>query len=377
MSTRVMIISGEASGDLHGAGVVRELKRREPDIEIYGVGGDRMHAAGMELIIHSSELSFMGFLEVVKNLRPIRQAERKLDSILRDRKPDVVVLIDYPGFNLRFARKAKGYGIRTLYYISPQVWAWKPGRVHKIRACIDQMKVVFPFEVEIYRNVGLDVEFVGHPLVESLHTHCSREEFLATHGLPAGPRILAILPGSRKQEIEVILPTMCEAARVCLAQYRTQAIVGVAPGLDEGFVRQFIPAGADIRVVANATHDLMQHADAALVTSGTATLEAGWFGTPMVVVYKTSPITYAIGRMLVNVPYIGLVNIVAGRKIVQEYVQQAMTVPNLAVELGRIFGDEAYRHQMKRDLSEIREKLGAPGASARVAESILQLWRAA
>ncbi len=371
---RVLMIAGEASGDMHGAGVVRELKRRDPSLDIFGVGGDCMRGEGMDLRVHIARLSFMGFVEVLKNLSTVRAVERDLEVLLESRRPDVVVLIDYPGFNLRFARTAKKHGIPVLYYISPQVWAWNKGRVKKMRRLVDRMKVVFPFEVEIYRKEGIDVEFVGHPLVERLGSSITREVFCATVGLDPSKRILGLFPGSRLQEIENILPVMANAAAILGKSHSLQVVVGVASNLGRSTVERFLPPGVTgVQFAEHATYDLMRHADAAIVTSGTATLEAGWFGTPMTVVYRTSPITFFIGRMLVDVPYIGLVNIVAGQKVVQEFVQHDMTVENLVGELGRLLDQPDYVARMKTDLAVIKNRLGDRGASARVADGILAL----
>ena len=377
MLSRVMMIAGEASGDLHGAGVVRELKTLRPSVEIYGIGGDRMRNEGMELVEHVSAVSFMGFLEVVRHLPVITSIEKKLERMLVDRRPNVVVLIDYPGFNLRFARKAKRQGIRILYYISPQVWAWNKRRVKKMKGLVDQMKVVFPFEEESYKRDGIDVEFVGHPLVETVESSSTRGEFFAMTKLEGGRKLLALFPGSRKQEVEKILPTMISAALRLQQSNGVQVAIGAAPALNAGFLRRFIPAGAAITLVENGTHDLMHHADAAIVTSGTATLEAGWFCTPMVVVYKTSPLTYLIGRMLVDVPHIGLVNIVAGKGVVPEFIQHEMSVENLVRAVGKIIENDEYASAMRSELSVIKTKLGGPGASMRVAESIIALGEAA
>lgn len=373
MPPRVLMVAGEASGDLHGAGVVRALKRCAPAAEIAGVGGDMMAAEGMRLLHHINSLAFMGFLEVVRNLPAIRALERLLVRELESRRPDAVVLIDYPGFNLRFARKAKERGIPVLYYISPQVWAWNKGRVRRMAGLVDRMKVVFPFEVGIYRKEGIDVEWVGHPLAEHLGEIPSRADFVRRHGLDPARKIVGLFPGSRVQEIERILPVMVRASEAVRRTRNVQIALGVAPNLGAALIRRQLPAGADIRLLEGATHGLMAHADAAIVTSGTATLETGWFGTPMVVVYRTSPVTYLIGRMLVDVPAIGLVNIVAGKKIVPEYVQHAMTVENLADAIGRILDDPAYADAMRRDLAAIRELLGSPGASEKVARAVLAL----
>lgn len=377
MPPRILIVAGEASGDLHGSAVVRSLKAIAPAVEVAGIGGDRMKAEGMELLHHIRDLSFMGFLEVVRNLGTIRRLEKKLALALQVRRPDVVVLIDYPGFNLRFARAAKSRGIPVLYYISPQVWAWHKGRVKTMRGLVDRMEVVFPFEVEIYRKAGIDVEFVGHPLVERISVRCTREDFFRRHGLAPERRLLALLPGSRRQEIERIFPVMLSASAALQRGRDLQTAIGVAPNLGREILAPQMPTGTKATLVENGTYELMAYADAAIVTSGTATLEAGWFGTPMAVVYRTSALTFLIGRLLVDVPYIGLVNIVAGRKIVPEFVQGAMTPQALEREVGRMLDDEEYASSIRRDLSVIRKKLGGPGASERVARDILRLAEAA
>jgi lipid-A-disaccharide synthase len=375
---KLMMIAGEPSGDLHGAGVVRELKKRLPSVDIFGVGGDKMEGEGMEIVSHISKLSFMGFVEVVKNLSVVQEVSAKLESLLDSRKPDVVILIDYPGFNLRFAKKAKARGAKILYYISPQVWAWHKSRVKKMRSLVDRMKVVFPFEVDLYKREGINVEFVGHPLAERLGTSLTREEFFRMQSLDRGKKLLALLPGSRKQEIEKTFPTMLAAARRLQDELGIQVAVGVAPNLRAAFLQSFADASHPLVYVEHATYDVMAHADAAIVTSGTATLETGWFGTPMAVVYKTSPLTYLIGRTLVDMPYIGLVNVVANdllpqEKIVPEFVQHDMTAENLTMEMRKQLTDEEYAAAMREKLAIIKPKLGGAGASTRVAEGIIEL----
>jgi lipid-A-disaccharide synthase len=377
MPVRVLLIAGEASGDLHGSGVVRELRALDPDIELYGIGGENMRREGMELVFHIRDLSFMGLAEVLKNLPTVRRVEESMRSRLESRRPDVVVLIDYPGFNLRFAKVVKRLRIPVLYYISPQVWAWHKSRVKTMRRLVDRMKVVFPFEVEIYRREGIDVEFVGHPVVEQIGTRVDRSAFCATHGLDPARKILGLLPGSRLQEIDRILPVMAEAARRLETETGAQTAIGVAPNLGTAPIRRRLPGDWSPVLVEDATYDLMAHADVVVVTSGTATLETGWFATPMVVVYKTSPLTFLAGRMLVDVPYIALANIVAGRKVVQELIQNELTVGRLVAEAGALLTDPARAARVRADLSVIRERLGGPGASARVARDVLRLAEAA
>jgi len=373
MPPRVLMVAGEASGDLHGSSVVRALNALSPGVRVSGVGGERMRREGMELVHDIADLSFMGFTEVLRNLGTISNVRRELIGEMESRRPDVVVLIDYPGFNLRFAREVKKRGIPVLYYISPQVWAWHRGRVRKMKGLVDRMKVVFPFEVEIYRSEGIDVEFVGHPLAEQIGTTCTHAEFFRRNGLDPEKKLLGLFPGSRRQEVERILPVMAESARELSRSRGLQSAIGVAPNLGKEFVGRFIGAETGIVMVENGTYDLMAYADAAVVTSGTATLETGWFGTPMAVVYRTSPLTYAIGRLLVSVKSIGLVNIVAGRPVVPELVQGRMTPRNIAGALGPMLDDDSVSASIRRELSVIREKLGGPGASARVARGILSL----
>jgi lipid-A-disaccharide synthase len=369
---RVMIIAGEASGDLHGSGVVRELKRKNPKLEIFGVGGDRMKAAGMQLIYHINELSFMGFAEVLRHLPVIRSVKRALEMVLKFRKPDAVLLIDYPGFNLPFAATAKQNGVKVVYYISPQVWAWHRSRIKRMRGIVDKMLVIFPFEEDLYRKEGVDAEFVGHPLLEVLRSSLDRKGFFKRYGLDPNKRLLGLFPGSRLQEIENIFPEMLKGARMIARELDMQVAVAVAPTLDEKHFQPFYDLEG-IHLIKDATYELMDHSDFALVTSGTATLETALFTTPMVVVYKTSWLTYLIGRALIQIKNIGLVNIVAGKRIVPELIQYRASGTNLAKEALKILRNDSAVTAMKQELSKVRDKLGEIGASQRVAERIFQL----
>ena len=372
MVERVMIIAGEASGDLHGAGVVRELKRLSPKVEVFGVGGDKMRREGMQLIYHVNELSFMGFMEVLKHLPVIQSVKRTLETVLRYRKPEVVLLIDYPGFNLRFAATAKRSGAKVVYYISPQVWAWHKSRIKKMRGVVDKMLVIFPFEVDLYRKEGVDAEFVGHPLLEVLKSDLDRKGFFKRFGLDPEKKLLGLLPGSRKQEIEMIFPEMLKAARVIAQEEGMEIAVAVAPTLQEKYFETFYNLDG-VHLITGASYEVMDHADFALVTSGTATLETGLFGTPMVVVYKTSWPTYIIGRALIRVKNIGLVNIVAGKQIVPEFIQHRATAANLAKEALKILRSERLLATIREELSKVKGRLGEIGASHRVAERILHV----
>ncbi len=367
-----MVIAGETSGDLHGAGVVRELKRANPSMEIFGIGGDRMRKEGMDLTYHVRETSFMGFVEVVKHLPLIRSVERTMEQLLKFKRPDAVLLIDYPGFNLRFARAVKRSGIPVVYYISPQVWAWKKGRVKKMRGLIDRMLVVFPFEVPIYEKENVPVRFVGHPLIEELAEMMSRDQFGKRFGIDPAKKFIAVIPGSRKQEIENLFSVMVRGA-AAVAGSEKEVVVAVAPDLPLELYQRHLPPETRVRFVQHATHEVMKYAEFAFVTSGTATLETACLGTPMVVVYRTSLITYWIAAMVVTIKHISLVNIVAERGIVPEVIQNAVTVERLTAEARAIIDSPERYAAMKEDLAAVRAKLGSVGASAAVAESVLSI----
>jgi lipid-A-disaccharide synthase len=369
---RVMIIAGEASGDLHGSGVVRELKRISPAVDVYGVGGDRMKREGMEIIYHIHELGFMGFMEVLKHLPFIKTMEYTLEQIVKFKKPDVLVLIDYPGFNLRFARIAKRYNVKIVYYISPQVWAWHRSRIKKIRSLIDKMLVIFPFEADLYRAEGIDAEFVGHPLLEVMESKLDRKNFCRRFSLDEQKPIVALLPGSRKQEIDHIFPEMFSAARMISKQNNAQIIIGLAPTLEEEYFRTLYNL-RNVHVIKGLTYEVMANADFAYVTSGTATLETACFGTPLFVVYKTSWLTYVIGRVLVHVKNIGLVNIVAGKMVAPEFIQHKANAKNMAKSAMSLLNDDRQLAEMKAELSKVKVMLGTVGASHRVAERVLQM----
>jgi lipid-A-disaccharide synthase len=368
-----MIVAGEASGDLHGAGVVRELKKKNPSMEIFGIGGDKMEQEGMSLTFHVREMSFMGFVEVVKHLPLIRSVEKTLEQLLILKKPDVVVLIDYPGFNLRFARTVKKHGIKVVYYISPQVWAWKKGRVKKMRGLIDKMLVVFPFEVPIYEKENIPVQFVGHPIIEEMQDMMSKENFCKRYDLDNAKKFIAVIPGSRTQEIENLFSVMVRSA-VELAGKEKEIVVAVAPNLSIDLYKNNLPplnANVDVKFIQHSTHEVMKYAEFAFVTSGTATLETACVGTPMIVVYKTSAITYWIARLVVKIKNIALVNIVAGKTIVPEMIQSDATVGKLVSEAQSILNSPERYAEMKNELNIVRQKLGGVGASINVAEAIL------
>ncbi len=368
---RVMIIAGEASGDLHGAGVVKELKNRDHGIEIYGIGGDRMQREGMQIIYHVRELSVMGFWEVLKHLPTIRSVEKTLDAMFLNRRPDILVLIDYPGFNLRLAQKAHKLGIKIFYYISPQVWAWNPSRIKKMKQAIDKMFVTFPFEVDIYKKASIDVEFVGHPLLDNPEPTQEKPEFCKRYGFDKSKPIVGLFPGSRKQELENIFHQMLQAGKILETELNAQIAVGAASILEGDYIKSFLMEDTSVKLLQNATYDLMKNCDIAIVTSGTATLETALYQTPMLIVYKTSWLTYILGRFLIKIKNIGLVNIVAGKIIVPELIQHKAKAETIAAEAKKYLTDPTLAAKTRRDLKLVYEKLGTPGAAKRVAENIL------
>ncbi|MDZ7292510.1 MAG: lipid-A-disaccharide synthase [candidate division KSB1 bacterium] len=372
----VLIVAGEASGDLHGAGVVRELKQLAPHAEIFGIGGDQMAAAGMELLFHIRDMAVIGFTEVLRHLRFFRHVMHTLENEVARRQPGVVLLIDYPGFNLRFAARLRNRHEaqpKILYYIAPQVWAWGARRIPKMAKLVDQMAVVFPFELPLFQSAGIPTVFVGHPLLEGLRPQLSTEIFFSRYQLHAERPLLGLLPGSRKQEIEHLLPDMLATAEILRNTISDlQVAVAMAPNLPETFYRTWVK-DHEVRLIANATYEVMRDSRACLVCSGTATLETACFGTPLVVVYRVSRLSYEIARRVVKLPHIGLVNVVAGRKIVPEFVQNDFVPERVAPVLANFIKEGKPRAEVQRALAEVRTKLGTPGASRRTAELVLQI----
>lgn len=357
------VIAGEASGDLHASNLLRELKVRDPGAEFRAWGGDLMQAEGAHLVKHYRDLAFMGFIEVAMHLRTILHNISFCKEDIAQWKPDALVLVDYPGFNLRIAPFAHELGIPVFYYISPQVWAWKQSRVHKIRQASDRVFCILPFEKEFYKKFGYDVDFVGHPLLDAV---AKFEDVKAVED--DGRKIIAVLPGSRRQEIRTILPVMLEAATKFPA-YRF--VIAGAPSQPESFYRE-VMTGDKMEIVFGKTYALLRQAYAGLVTSGTATLEAALFNLPEVVCYKTSAISYHIAKRVANVKYISLPNLVMDREIVKELIQGEMTAENLATELKKITEDTAGRERLLNDYRGLAGKLGGAGASGKTASLILE-----
>ena len=362
------IIAGEASGDLHGSNLIKEIKKLDPTASIKAWGGDLMQQAGASLVKHYRDLAFMGFLEVIKNLPTILQNIRFCKQDIDAWQPDVLVLVDYPGFNLRIAEWAKKQGFRVVYYIAPQVWAWKENRVKKMKLCIDKMFCILPFEKEYFKNKwNWDVTYVGHPLLQVI------ESFKSTTPLVTdNKKVIALLPGSRKQEITKMLPIMLSVTPH-FPDYTF--MVAQAPGQDAPFYNRFLMGYANVALVKNSTYDLLSVADAALVTSGTATLETALFKVPEVVCYKTSKFSYQIAKWLVKIKFISLVNLIMDKEIVQEIIQEKLTEQQLTAALRNITENEANRKEVMDNYQALHALLAAGGgdASAKVAKEIMEL----
>ena len=367
---RVMIVTGETSGDHHGALVLKALKRRYPELQCCGIGGDELQQADMRLLYHNRHLAVIGLVEVLAHAPHILRAFRALRREIKTNPPDLIIFIDYPDFNLRMAAFAKRCGVPVLYYISPQIWAWRQGRAKKIARIVDTMAVIFPFEVPFYTRVGLDAHFVGHPLMDQPMQLLSRPEALQRFGLNDAWPIVGLLPGSRTGEIKRLLPPMLGAAERIHAQYpEAQFIIPAAQGLNHENIRAL--AGklqAPVRVVPGNFYDAVNCCDIALVTSGTATLQTALLGKPMIIVYRISLLTYLLGRMLIRVPCIGLANIVAGSMVVPELIQHNATADRIAGEALALLDDDSRRNQIKQRLNTVKQALGGPGASERVAD---------
>lgn len=373
MKGNMLIVAGEASGDLHGSNLIKSLKERDPSLVFYGIGGEKMRGAGLNAVADSRELAVVGISEVILKLGKLYAAFNKLKKALDERRPDVVVLIDYPDFNLYVAKEAKKRKIPVIYYISPQVWAWRRGRVKKIARLVDKMLVVFPFEVDIYQKAGIDVEYVGHPLSATVSSRLSKDDAKASLGM-AQCQSVALLPGSRRHEVARLLPVMIAAASLIKKEMPDiQFVLPAADTIEDNFIKSFIHDNIQIRIVRGGCYEALRASDAALVASGTATLETALMGVPMVIVYKFSFLTAIFGRLFVHIDDVGLPNIVAGRRIVPELIQEEATPSALAENILRILKDRDTREKMVYELKEVKNKIGNVDASRRAAEAIYKI----
>lgn len=361
------IIAGEASGDLHASNLIKAIRKQDPQAEIRAWGGDLMEAAGATVVKHYRDLAFMGFVEVAMNIRTILGNFKACKADILQFRPDALILVDYPGFNLRMAKWAKAEQFKVFYYISPQLWAWHSSRVHGIKENIDRMFVILPFEQDFYADYDYEVDFVGHPLLDVVEDYQPKLDLSEKFNL-SGDNLIAILPGSRRQEISRMLPTMLEMAGT-FPEY--QFIVAGAPSIPAEFYQPFLSkASGNIQLISGHTYDLLNAAHAAMVTSGTATLETGLFGVPQIVCYRGSQLSYLIARRLVNVKYISLVNLILDRPLLRELIQNEFQPKVLRKELERLLRPEE-QHRLRAGYTELRNKLGHSGAARRTAELII------
>jgi len=364
---KYFIIAGETSGDLHGANLIEQLKHKDKHSEFRIVGGDAMQtASGESPLLHTSQLAFMGFVEVLANLATVTKNLKLVRKALVEYRPDVLILIDFPGFNLRIAEFAKRQHIPVCYYISPKIWAWNQKRVHKIKKVVDKMFCILPFEVDFYKKWGMEVEYVGNPLLDAISNHKPNPNFLKDKGLDQRP-IIALLPGSREMEIKKLLPVM---SKLKLRFPAHQLVVAGAPNMTHEFYREQMD-GLDLPVVFHSTYDLLLHSEAAVVTSGTATLETALLNIPQVVVYKANPITVALARNLIKIQYISLVNLITDMLAVRELIQKDCTTDKIASELDLLINNKEYRGNILENYQLLKRLVGEPGASERTARSIV------
>lgn len=367
--SRLLVASGEPSGELYAAELVRHLRELRPGLEVFGLGGDRLQAEGATLLAHVRDLAVVGLFEVLSHLRQIRGVFRRvLDEVDRD-PPQAAVLVDYPDFNLRLARELHRRGIPVVYYVSPQIWAWRGGRIHAIRETVARMLVIFPFEEELYRQAGVPVEFVGHPLVD-LARPAVRADFLRSLGVSPERDVVAVLPGSRPKEIAHNLPGLAGAIALLHAQRPDlEFLLPVAPAIDRRLLEPDL-RGLPVRLVTQGAAAALSSCQAAMVASGTATVEAALMDAPMVVVYRLSRLTHFLGSRLVKVPHVAMVNLIAGKRAVPELIQSDFTPERVAGEVRALLEQPERREAVKRDLAEVRRRLGEKGASRRAAAAV-------
>lgn len=378
-SKKILLVAGEVSGDLHGSRLVEAIQSIDPEIQFFGVGGEGLKRVGMKLLYPSQSLSVVGITEVLLKLRPILRALRGLKKSLDRERPDLIILVDFPDFNLRLAKIAHRRGIPILYYVSPQVWAWRPKRIKLIARLVKKMIVLFPFEVPLYEAAGVDVEWVGHPLLDTVRPALSKEKAFQQLGLDPKRRTIGLLPGSRMHEVERLLPPLLASADVLQREIPgLQFVVPLAPGIPKTILSPWMKnISVPVIVVEGFTYDAMNLSDLLIVASGTATLEGAILGKPMVIIYKVSLLSYWIARALIRVDHIGLVNLVAEKEIAPELIQRDVNPRRIADEAFRILRDPLLSRKMVESMGEVRQKLGEPGAAQRAAHIVLSLMKEA
>ena len=368
----LLLSAGEASGDMYAARLAIALKQRA-NVEIFGMGGLQMRAAGVEIVTDYSEVSVIGITEIVSHLPSLIHAMRHLVAEAERRKPDFAILTDFPGFHLRLARKLKRHGTKNIYYICPQFWAWRPWRVRIVRRRFAQALCIFPFEEKFYGDAGVSVKFIGHPLVGAVHASLDRQAFFREQNLDPHKKLVAILPGSRAAELRQHLPILREACQRIHRESPVQFVLAAAPGTNLASLREAWPPELATKIVLGQTYNALAAADAAVVSSGTATIEAALLDVPMVVVYRVTPLTALLAKPLVRTPFFSMVNLIAGKPAVPELIQNDFTPERVATEILRLLNEQSARESLRRDLAEVRQSLGPPGAVERAADAILQL----
>lgn len=372
--SRLLLSCGEASGDLYAGALVEALRRREPDIDVFGLGGDRFAAAGGRRIEDFHGLAVTGLTEALSVIPRSLRTVKRLEQAAKEQKPDALVVIDYPDFNFHLMRRVKRLGIPVIYYISPQLWAWRSGRIRQMKRFVDRVLPIFPFEPAIYQQQGMDVRFVGHPLIDLAKPAFSKEEFLKRLKLDPSKPVMALLPGSRTNELTRLAPVMAKALPTIATQVPgVQFIVARAPNLDDGLFEPFGIGSLPIRIVDTQTDDVLNACDAVITASGTATVQTSLYAKPMVVLYQLSPMTYRLGIRMAKVDMYAMVNLIAGRRIVVELIQDACTPEAVAAEAIRLMTDRPYRDAMTTALEDVRRQLGGPGASDRAADAVLDV----
>lgn len=369
-----MIIAGEASGDLHGSHLVHEMLALEPKLCFTGIGGDMMKAEGVELMVHINEMSVLGFGDVIKRFPFFRRVYRSLVARLKKDPPRILILIDYPGLNLKLAKAAKQMGIKVFYYIAPQVWAWGAGRISKMAERIDKLAAIIPFEEELFRKGGIDAQFVGHPLLNLVSTQSTKSEFKKALQIQAKDKIIGLLPGSRNHEVKRLLPEMIATFNALSSNHSgIRGIVACASTVEKNIYNSLMEETPEISQVYEQTYDIMKHSDLLIVASGTATLESALFETPLIVVYRVDPLSFFLGKRLVKIKNIGLVNVIAGREIVPEFIQNDFNSENVVPAAEKLLFNDVSREQVVNNLKEIKQKLGEPGAAKRAALMALSI----
>ncbi|TQV86631.1 lipid-A-disaccharide synthase [Aliikangiella coralliicola] len=376
MVKKVLISAGEASGDLHAANLVKKLIEIDSSVEVMAMGGDNLRDAGADVIIDCAELAVVGVVEVLINYRKIKRALDKLSEVVINQKPDLLILVDYQEFNMKLAQTAKKNGVKVLFYIGPQVWAWRPHRVHKMREKIDMMAVLFPFEVAFYENANVPVKFVGNPLVDEVKANTDKLSLINQYQLSPELKTVGLLPGSRKSEIKRILPIQLESARQLKQKHpQLQFVLAVASTLSKSEIEQQCQqySELDIKFIRDLPYNVMSVCDAIITASGTATLETGLMEIPLAITYRISPLSYAILRRMMTIDKVGLVNIVAEKMIVKEFIQQDAVPEKIAGEISEILENDDYRENMINELKQVKQKLGIQGGSKIVAELAYQM----